>query len=78
MKSATSRAAVPIGPSLLLADVALLVALPVAFLILGSFSHSRIPGEISWGQLGLRNYVAVELVAGTLLSLACFTLTIAS
>lgn len=43
----------------ILVIVALLVILPVLFLILGSFSTSSILGDISLSHLGLSNYVEV-------------------
>lgn len=42
----------------LTALVAFLVLVPLAMLVLGSFSSERLPGEFSFGQLTLGNYVA--------------------
>jgi iron(III) transport system permease protein len=47
------------GPNLTLALVALLVVVPVGFLIVGSFSMARLPTEFDLSKMALRNYVAV-------------------
>jgi len=39
--------------------VAAMVLVPLAFLILGSFSTARLPGDFTLDQMGLRNYVKV-------------------
>ena len=39
--------------------VAIAVLLPLVFLILGSFSTARLPGDFSFDQMGVRNYVRV-------------------
>src|SRR5215467_3507043 len=48
-------------PSLVLLAVTLLVATPLLFLVLGSFSTADIPGQFSWATLGLDNYRQVWL-----------------
>jgi iron(III) transport system permease protein len=48
-------------PWLVLLAVALLVATPLVFLVLGSFSTADIPGQFSWTTLGLDNYRQVWL-----------------
>src|SRR5215472_6535087 len=48
-------------PWFVLLAVALLVATPLAFLVLGSFSTADIPGQFSWTTLGLDNYRQVWL-----------------
>jgi iron(III) transport system permease protein len=42
-----------------LVGVAAMVVIPLAFLILGSFSTARLPTDFTLDQLGLRNYVRV-------------------
>jgi iron(III) transport system permease protein len=39
--------------------VAVAVLLPLVFLILGSFSTARLPGDFTLDQMGLRNYIKV-------------------
>ena len=46
--------------------VLLLVLAPLSFLILGSFSTARLPGDFSLNTMGLVNYVKVYADAGTL------------
>ena len=43
------------------AVVALLVLIPVAFLVLGSFSTARLPTDFSFDKIGLSNYIEVWL-----------------
>src|SRR5579864_256712 len=50
-----------IWPWLVLLAVALLVATPLVFLVLGSFSTADIPGQFSWTTLSLDNYRQVWL-----------------
>jgi len=50
---------------LVLIVVACLVLVPLAFLILGSFSTARLPTEFTWAQMGLKNYEKVWLDPGT-------------
>jgi iron(III) transport system permease protein len=50
-----------IWPLVVLAAVTLLVATPVVFLVLGSFSTASVPGEFSLETLGLANYEEVWL-----------------
>lgn len=52
----TSR---PLGPYVVLLIVFALVATPVAFLILGSFSSASLPGDISFSRLTWGNYAKV-------------------
>ena len=46
-------------PYAVLAGVAAMVMIPLAFLILGSFSTARLPAEFTLDQMGLRNYFEV-------------------
>ncbi|HEY4136537.1 MAG TPA: iron ABC transporter permease [Alphaproteobacteria bacterium] len=48
-----------LGPTLLLVLMALLVGLPLVFLVLGSFSTAKLPSDLSWANLGLANYAKV-------------------
>jgi iron(III) transport system permease protein len=48
-------------PWLALLLVALAVGTPLAFLLLGSFSTTSLPGDFTWQSLGLANYAAVWL-----------------
>jgi iron(III) transport system permease protein len=50
-----------IWPFLVLVAVTLLVATPLVFLVLGSFSTATVPGEFSLSTLGLDNYKLVWL-----------------
>jgi iron(III) transport system permease protein len=59
------RARAPLGfeawPWLVLALVGLAVATPLVFLVLGSFSSARLPGDFSLANLTLANYATVWL-----------------
>jgi iron(III) transport system permease protein len=46
-------------PYAVLAGVTAMVVVPLAFLILGSFSTARLPTDFTLDQLGIRNYVKV-------------------
>ena len=59
-------------PTLLLAIVAAVVILPLIFLILGSFSTARMPGEFSLATMGMQNHIKVWSDPGTV---AVFTNT---
>src|SRR6266700_1832351 len=48
-------------PSVVLLAVALMVATPLVFLVLGSFSTADLPGRFSLTTLGLDNYRQVWL-----------------
>jgi iron(III) transport system permease protein len=50
----------------LLLFVALCVAVPLTFLVLGSFSTARLPGEFSLSALSVKNYTSVWLDPATL------------
>ena len=50
-----------------LVTVAIMVVLPLVFLILGSFSTARLPTEFSLDQMGLQNYAKVWLDPDTFL-----------
>jgi iron(III) transport system permease protein len=54
-----------VWPFIVLVCVALAVATPLVFLILGSFSTADVPGEFSWATLGLDNYRQVWLDGDT-------------
>ncbi len=43
---------------------AALVVVPVAFMIVGSFSLARLPTDFSWGNMGLENYIQVWTARG--------------
>ena len=43
-------------PLIVLLCVILLVATPLVFLVLGSFSTATVPGDFSFATLGLANY----------------------
>ncbi len=59
-------------PTLLLVVVAAAVVLPLIFLILGSFSTARMPGEFSLATMGMQNHIKVWSDPGTV---AVFTNT---
>ena len=52
-------------PLIVLLCVILLVATPLVFLVLGSFSTATVPGDFSFATLGLANYREVWLEADT-------------
>ena len=49
----------PVWHYVVLIGVAVAVLLPLAFLILGSFSTARLPTDFSFDQMGLDNYIKV-------------------
>ncbi|HKT20427.1 MAG TPA: ABC transporter permease subunit [Stellaceae bacterium] len=64
-------------PHVVLLALASAVLVPLAFLILGSFSTARIPTQLSWSTIGLANYAAIWLDPQTyrlLLNTAAFVL----
>ena len=54
-----------LGPYGIFLLVLLLVSVPLFFLILGSFSTARLPGDFSLSTMGLENYVKIYSDPGT-------------
>ena len=54
-----------LGPYGIFLVVLALVSVPLFFLILGSFSTARLPGDFSLSTLGLENYVKIYSDPGT-------------
>jgi len=60
-----SSSRLQLGPYGIFLIVLLLVSVPLFFLILGSFSTARLPGDFSLSTMGLENYVKIYSDPGT-------------
>src|SRR5258706_7748701 len=60
------RSRLQLGPYAIFLLVLLLVSVPLFFLIVGSFSTARLPGDFAFSTMGLENYRKIYSDPGTL------------
>ncbi|HWH80209.1 MAG TPA: iron ABC transporter permease [Candidatus Binatus sp.] len=60
------RSRLQLAPNGIFLLVLLLVSVPLFFLILGSFSTARLPGDFAFSTMGLENYIKIYSDPGTI------------